>query len=453
MALKRSSNSTPDDLLTLLGSEERQFVELGRQLSLDDLVKSILKLSERLGVEGRKRIIRAFTEHNFAAEFEDNPQGGSRFRNDCFEYTSPYANSPNYSVKLYWWDREKLHRQYIGTIPFKRDQIIRLQHRTTGKSRIVLCEGLYTDRSLFELVPAIKQFRQEEAQKRRSRNEARKNKQPLPEYASDVPELGIELRLKQLLPTSQSFIFSYPGCLQNELREDDWQIEILSESEFSAIKAEYIQLEHQALKDQDDALTPLDCTTHSDSTPSKLLSRSTSKKSKESSSYGVAQSANHSSKSKSPTSPKRQPATHTSASSRSSAKIIDPTPTMRGLALLSQLTEAPMQLTETTTQVFLSDSQNRAIITFDPTTQQLQSSYSSIEFLQLLEKLVKIAFRHVAATDEQQQMATRLKVRLQGAKHQKPDELLNYLMGTPSKRRKIEFDDRSHAEGRSLRSE
>ena len=72
------------------------------------------------------RCIRAFTEHNLAAEFEDNPQDGSRFRNDCFEYGLPYANSPNYSVKLYWWDREKLHRQYIGTIPFKRDQTIQI---------------------------------------------------------------------------------------------------------------------------------------------------------------------------------------------------------------------------------------------------------------------------------------------------------------------------------------
>lgn len=444
MALKRSSNSTPDDLLTLLGSEERQFVELGRQLSLDDLVKSILKLSERLGLEGRKRIIRAFTEHNFAAEFEDNPQDGSRFRNDCFEYNSPYANSPNYSVKLYWWDREKLHRQYIGTIPFKRDQIIRLQHRTTGKIRIVLCEGLYTDRSLFELVPTIKQFRQEEAQKRRSRNEARKNKQPLPEYASDVPELGIELRLKQLFPTLQSFIFSYPGCLQNELREDDWQIEILSESEFLAIKAEYIKPERQASEDQDEELTQPDRDAHSDSASSKSPSQNTSQKSEEN---------NRRSKSRSATSSKRHPASTAPASSRSPAKTIDPTPTMRGLVLLSQLTEAPLQLIETTTQVVLSDAQNRAIVTFDPIAQQLQSSYTIIEFLQLLEKLVKIAFRHSAATDEQQKMATRLKVRLQGAKHQKPEELLNYLMGMSSKRRKIEFDDRSHAEGRSLRSE
>ncbi|GAP99608.1 hypothetical protein [Leptolyngbya sp. NIES-2104] len=455
MALKRPSNSTPDDLLTLLGSEERQFVELGRQLSLDTLVKSILRLSERLGVEGRKRVIRAFTEHNFNAEFEDNPQDGSRFRNDCFEYGTPYANSPNYSVKLYWWDREKLHRQYIGTIPFKRDQTIRLTHRTTGKVRVVLCEGLYTDRSLFELVPAIKQYRQEEAQKRRSRNEARKNKQPLPEYASEVPELGIELRLKQLLPTLQSFIFSYPHCFQAELSEDEWQMETLSESEVLAIKTEQAQslLNSSTQPEQEteniEAATPA---------PPNHADRSRSKSSPQNTAAKSVDSDRHPKPSKSAAasnSSKQQSTSAASAESNSSraAKTIDPTPTLRGLTLISQLTETPLQLVETPTRVTLSDSQNQAIVIFDPTTQQLQSSYTSIEFLQLLERFVKTTFRHSAATDEQKQMATRLKVRLQGAKHQKPDELLNYLLGTPSKRRRIAFDDRSHVEGRSLRSE
>lgn len=453
MALKRSGNSTPDDLLALLGSEERQFVELGRQLSLDALVKSILKLSERLGVEGRERIIRAFTEHNFNAEFEDNPQDGSRFRNDCFEYGTPYANSPNYSVKLYWWDREKLHRQYIGTIPFKRDQTIRLTHRTTGKIRVVLCEGLYTDRSLFELVPAIKQYRQEEAQKRRSRNEARKNKQPLPEYVSEVPELGIELRLKQLLPTLHSFIFSYPHCFQAELSEDDWQIEILSESEVLAIKTERAQsfLNSSTQPEQETENTEADAPV----LPSRV-DRSRSKSSPQGTAKKSVNSDRRPKPSKSAASSKRQ-STSAAASaapgSSRAAKAIDPTPTLRGLTLISQLTETPLQLVETPTRVTLSDSENRAIVIFAPTTQQLQSSYTSIEFLQLLERLVKVTFRHAAATDEQKQMATRLKVRLQGAKHQKPDELLNYLMGTPSKRRKIAFDDRSYTEGRSLRSE
>lgn len=456
MALKRPSNSTPDDPLTLLGSEERQFVELGRQLSLDTLVKSILKLSERLGVEGRKRVIRAFTEHNFNAEFEDNPQDGSRFRNDCFEYGTPYANSPNYSVKLYWWDREKLHRQYIGTIPFKRDQTIRLTHRMTKKVRVVLCEGLYTDRSLFELVPTIKQYRQEEAQRRKARNEARKSKQPLPEYASEVPELGIELRLKQFLPTLQSFIFSYPQCFQGELSEDEWQMEILSESEVLALKTEQAQsfLNSSTQPEQEtenvEAATPVS-TNRAD--------RSRSKSSPQDTAAKLVDSDRHPKSSKSAAasnSSKRQStsaAASAAPSSSRAAKAIDPTPTLRGLTLISQLTETPLQLIETPTRVILSDSQDQEIVTFDPMTQQLQSSYTSIEFLQMLERLVKITFRQAAATDEQKQMATRLKVRLQGAKHQKPDELLNYLMGTPSKRRKIAFDDRSHTEGRSLRSE
>lgn len=442
MALKRSSNSTPDDLLALLGSDERQFVELGRQLSLDALVKSMLKLSDRLGVEGRKRVIRAFTEHNFNAEFEDNPQDGSRFRNDCFEYGTPYANSPNYSVKLYWWDREKLHRQYIATIPFKRDQTLRLTHRASGEIRVVLCEGLYTDRSLFDLVPAIKQYRQAEAQRRKARNEARKNKQPLPESLSDIPELGIELRFKQLLPTPQPFIFSYPRCFHDELREDEWQMEILSQAEVLEMQAEQSV---PIFADRSPTSEQPTINHHQPIEPVQPTRADTASKPPAQTTTAVDRRQ----KSSKPAPSEQQP----SNAPDSAAKSIDPTPTFDGLVLLSQLTDAPMQLTKTPTQLILADTRSQAIVIFDSTTQQLRSSYTNIELIQLLEKLVKVTFRHAAATEDQKQMATRLRVRLQGAKHQKSNELLNYLMGAPSKRRKITFDDRSHVEGKSLRSE
>jgi hypothetical protein len=436
MSSKRSTNpQRSDSVLDLFGSQSRQFVELGRELSFDELVKGMIKLSEELGTEGRKRVIQAFAEHDRIAELEDRVREGDRFRRSGFDFTRPNAKSSNYSVKLYWWDREKTQRQYISTIPFKPGQVVRTTHRSTGEVRVMLCEGLFTDRSLFELVPAIKQYRQVEVQNRRARKQTKQQ-----ESIDNPPlDLGIQLRLKQILPTPQFIILSYPQCFRAELNEDEWQFDCLSEREVEALEkaspAEPISLpSHQTEVTEQPAPR-----SRSSSNPTKHQSDS----SRRNSSTHIPTAAK-SSQGRGNVSDQQVNSKETSRARSTSQAPINPIPTFEALASLSQLTDSPLQVVETASDIVLRNAQNQTLVAFNVATQQLTSHSTDAELTQLMQKLVTATFRRSDATEEQKQTATRLRVRLQGANHQKPDELLHYLMGTPSKRRKLRYDDRSN---------
>lgn len=448
MSSKRSTHSQISDLaLDLFGSQSRQFVELGRELSVDELVKGILKLSEELGAEGRKRVIQAFTEHNRIAELEDRVQDSDRFRRSGFDFTRPNAKSSNYSVKLYWWDREKTQRQYISTIPFKPGQVVRMTHRSTGEVRVMLCEGLYTDRSLFELVPAIKQYRQMEVQNRRARKQTKQQEQVSIESNTLPPDLGIQLRLKQILPNQQFIILSYPRCFSAELNEDEWQFNCLSEDEVNVLEnsssVEAISPSSHEAKTIQPATQPVQTATPENlSTPEAAKLRIDL--SRQESSTPVSASTKSSQARRASATNGQQPDTEESTRVRSTPQSpINPVPTFEALALLSQLSGSPLQVIEKFSKVVLQNTEKQPLVTFNPATQQLTSHYTNAELMQLMQKLVTTTFRRSDATEEQKQVATRLRVRLQGASHQKPNELLYYLMGTPSKRRKLTFDDRS----------
>ncbi|MGG6265457.1 hypothetical protein ACQ4M3_05565 [Leptolyngbya sp. AN03gr2] len=455
MSSKRSTDAkSSNSVLELFGSQSRQFVELGRELSLDDLVKGMIKLSEELGTEGRNRIIQAFAEHNRIAELEDQLRDGDRFRRSGFDFTRPNAKSSNYSVKLYWWDREKTQRQYISTIPFKPGQVMRMTHRSTGEERVMLCEGLYTDRSLFELVPAIKQYRQMEVQNRRTRKQTKQQDSielnPLP------PDLGIQLRLKQILPTQQFIVLSYPRCFRAELNEDEWQFEGLSEREVKALEnnspVKTVSLSSDETEiAQQSARSRLAHTTLNE--PSTSTATQFPVDLPRQKSPARVSAAKPSQGRRSEVKNQQQANTQEVPKARSTSQTpINPVPTFEALALLSQLTDFPLQVIETASNVVLQNAQKQPLVTFNAATQQLTSHYADAELIQLMQKLVSTTFRRSDATEEQHQAATRLRVRLQGANHQKSDELLYYLMGTPSKRRKLAFDDRSRTSPGAVRS-